>query len=108
MSKFTSYLIQEFEAMAEPGNSNNATSGNVSNKHPVLKHTPTTNEKDTDDKFKKLIDDNNISIDQNSVETIISLVNKNLNDWNREKNLNGSEIVKIVNKAIELELIDIN
>jgi len=60
------------------------------------------------DEIDILIDSNDIKLDKRMVESIISLINKTLNDWNREKSLIGSEIEKVVIGAIKSELINVS
>jgi len=100
------YLKEIVEAT--PGSSNNYKYGNVSNKGPVITKVPDVI-KDDDESLTvdKLIQDNNISIDKSNVETIIALVYKTLDDYNREKKLNGKEIETIVVSAIEMGLIEV-
>lgn len=105
MSRFTDFLKEAM--MAEPGASNNYTSGNVSNKSPMLKSIPSKNEESEEDSIQSFINTNDIKLDKENVETIIAIVDKTLDDYNREKKLDGNEIEKVVLKAIEDNLIEV-
>jgi len=112
MSRFTEFLEKALreDVAAEPGYSDNASFGNAdNNKYPVLKKEVgvKTSDEVEDTSVQKLIDDNDISIDVDTVETIIALVEKGLNDWNREKKLDSKEIENIVIKGIESGLINV-
>lgn len=61
-----------------------------------------------EDDIDSLINQNNISLEKNIVETIISLANKTFQDFNREKNLDGEEIMKVLSSAIKSGIIKVS
>jgi len=101
MSRFTQFLKEQLE------DSNNATLGNVINKSPVLRNVPMMSDEKEENKLSEFIKKNDIQISIDVVETIIALVDKSLDDWNREKKIDGEEITKIVKLAIEDNIISV-
>lgn len=61
-----------------------------------------------EDEIASFIDSNDINLDKDVVENIIAIVNKTLNDWNREKMLDGEEIEKIIKKGLESHIIKVS
>jgi len=89
--------------------SNNALSGNVAGlrKYPTLTHTPVEDTNEESDKIEILMKKYDIQLDREVVETVIALVNKTLNDWNRDKNINGDEIEKVIIQSIKDKIIEV-
>lgn len=111
MSRFTEFLEkslkEDTDVAAVPSQPDNARFGNVGRKSSMLSHTPQTSDEIQENKFKKIIDDNDISIDEDTVKNIVAVVDKTLNDWNREKKLDSKEIETVISKAIESGLIHV-
>jgi len=108
MSRFTEFLKESLEGpQSEPGYSDNATFGNVGNKSPTLSKSPEKIEDREERTLDDFIKENDIKIPEPEVETIIALVDKSLDDWNREKKLDGKEIARIVRLAIEDKIIEV-
>jgi len=113
MSRFTNFLEKSLREDAEsvPAYSDNASFGNTGNKASRLS-TPVktgvkTSDEDEDASVQNLIDNNDISIDVDTVKTIIALVEKGINDWNREKKLDSKELKTVILQAFDSGLIGI-
>ncbi len=108
MSRFTDFLE---EAMADPSySSDNANVGNVAGirKYPTLKRVPGGAEEEMEyDVVDKFIEKNNLEMDRRDVESIVAIVSKTLEDWNRERNYDFREIKNVVVEALEDRLIDL-
>jgi hypothetical protein len=63
--------------------------------------------KKEDDKIDTFIKGNGIKLDRGVVKTIIAITNKSLRDYNRDKDLDGNEIEKVVVAAIKDKIINI-
>jgi hypothetical protein len=59
------------------------------------------------DELDSFINKNDITLDKEVVTTIIALIDKTLNDYNRDKNLDVNEIKKVVQKVLDTNLIKI-
>ena len=59
------------------------------------------------DELDSFINKNDITLDKEVVTTIIALIDKTLNDYNRDKNLDVDEIKKVVQKVLDTNLIKI-
>lgn len=107
MSRFTDFLEN---VMANPSySSDNANVGNVAGlrKYPTLKRVPDAEEEMEYDVVDRFIEKNNFNMDRRDVESIVAIVSKTLEDWNREMNYDFQEIKKVVVKALEDKLIDL-
>lgn len=60
-----------------------------------------------EDKIEGFIKANNIKLDRGVVKTIIAIINKTMRDYNRDKDLNGNEIEKVIVAAIKYKIINI-
>jgi len=60
-----------------------------------------------EDKIEAFIKANNINLDRGVVKTIIAIINKTMRDYNRDKDLNGNEIEKVIVAAIKYKIINI-
>jgi hypothetical protein len=108
MSKFLDFLKEELQGgLDEPGVSDNANSGNVSHKSPIISNVPEKIEDKEKKSFQEFIDKNEIEIPEDEVANAIALVEKSLEDWNREKKFDGQEILRIIKLAIENNIIDV-
>ena len=111
MSRFTDFLKESLEGpQSEPGYSDNATFGNAAldgSKGAALTKTPGTIENREEKTLDEFIKENDIQIPEAEVETIIAIVDKSLDDWNREKKLDGDEISRVIKLAIEDNIINV-
>lgn len=105
MSRFTEYLKEAMGDEVTIGNDH----GNVyTGKNTVLTHVPTeAANNEEDDTVQQLIDAAGIPLEKDVVQTIISLVDKTLNDWNRDKDINGNHIAGVVYHALKNGLIEV-
>lgn len=53
-----------------------------------------------------MIEDNNITMPKADVENLISLVSKNVKDWNREHHYGDVEILNVIKSAINSGIIN--
>jgi len=98
--KFTNFY-EDMEAT--PGASNNALQGNAYPKQSVLQTSVNSNElkepTETENFIKTI--EKETDIDNKDTETLLDIINKTINDWNRERNYNPDEIRTVLRKAIE-------
>lgn len=107
MSRFIDFL--ESVMLNSSYSSDNANVGNVAGlrKYPTLKRVPGVEEEMDYDVVDKFIDKNNLNMDRRDVESIVAIVSKTLEDWNRERNYNFKEIKNVVIEALEGGFIDL-
>ena len=56
--------------------------------------------------IEKLMQASQTKLTQEAVESIVALINKTVGDWNREKNLDGKEIEKVIIEGIKSKAIN--
>lgn len=107
MSRFTEYLKEAMSDVADY--SNNSTHGNVPvGNGSTISNVPSTDVEEKDETgIESFIQKYDISLDKETVETIIALTNKTLADFNREKDIDGKVIESTVMNAIKDGLIQI-
>lgn len=59
------------------------------------------------DEIDGLIDETQTKMSREEVESLLSILAKTLNDWNREKNFNDEEVIKVTEAALSSGLIEI-
>lgn len=108
---FLKYLI-EITSTSTPSTGSPQSAGNISAKHPVLSEVPPENDirdnTNPENAVEEMMRQHHITIDKTIVETLIALIEKRINIWNKEKRIDPDQIKRTIVQSLNTGIIKID